>query len=133
MQSDLEHQLVERYPTIFRCTVTRSRERGYLVFGICCGDGWYALLDRMCAAIIQQPGHESFQATQVKEKFGGLRFYYMGGTDTISQIVQKAEEASMKTCENCGVTSGVTCGGRRWVRTLCTVCRPIFDGEPDDK
>lgn len=54
---------------------------------------------------------------QVKEKFGTLRFYYSGGDDTISGLVNMAESMSAVTCEKCG-----NVGRRRgtgWISTLC--------------
>lgn len=55
--------------------------------------------------------------TQVKEKFGTLRFYYDGGDDVISGMVGFAEALSACTCEQCGAP-GVRRGGG-WIRTLC--------------
>jgi len=56
-------------------------------------------------------------ADQVKEKYGGLRFYYTGGDDKISHFIEFAEYMSYHTCEVCG-KPGKTYGGG-WVRTLC--------------
>ena len=56
-------------------------------------------------------------ATQVKEKFGTLRFYYDGGDDVVRGLVQMAEALSEVTCEVCG--SPGKRRGDRWVRTLC--------------
>lgn len=56
-------------------------------------------------------------ASQVKEKFGGLRFYYDGGDDYISALSAMAESMSYVTCEECGNPGKPTRGG--WVRTLC--------------
>jgi hypothetical protein len=56
-------------------------------------------------------------ATQVKEKFGGLRFYYAGGDDYIRGVVDMAEEMSYCTCEICGAPGKLRRGG--WYRTLC--------------
>jgi len=41
-------------------------------------------------------------AAQVKEKFGGLRFYIDGGTDEHYNYIRFAESMSYKTCEVCG-------------------------------
>jgi hypothetical protein len=41
-------------------------------------------------------------AIQVKEKFGGLRFYYNGGDEKIEGMVRLAEAMSKCTCEGCG-------------------------------
>lgn len=54
---------------------------------------------------------------QIKEKFGGLRFYYDGGDEYISGLVTMAESWADKTCEVCGDAGQLRNGG--WVRTLC--------------
>ncbi len=64
-------------------------------------------------------------AIQVKEKFGGLRFYYSGGDDYIRGVVDMAEYMSYDTCEECGAPGKPTKGG--WIRTLC-----VEHGGPDD-
>ena len=55
--------------------------------------------------------------TQVKEKFGTLRFYYDGGDEYIDGLVSLAESMSACTCETCG-SPGKTVGGG-WLTTLC--------------
>jgi len=59
--------------------------------------------------------------TQIKEKFGGLCFYYFGGDDEISGMVHFAESLSYKTCETCGTTSNVG-RTRGWIYTCCWDC-----------
>lgn len=54
---------------------------------------------------------------QVKEKFGGLRFYYHGGDDVVDGMVRMAESWAANTCETCGEKGTLHHGG--WVRTLC--------------
>ncbi len=54
---------------------------------------------------------------QIKEKFGGLRFYYEGGDDHISGMVDMAESWAGHTCETCGNMGKQREGG--WIRTLC--------------
>jgi hypothetical protein len=56
-------------------------------------------------------------ATQVKEKFGTLRFYYSGGDDFVDGVISFAENLSAVTCEKCG-KPGKTRGGG-WIQTLC--------------
>jgi hypothetical protein len=56
-------------------------------------------------------------AVQVKEKFGGLRFYYDGGDAEISGMVRMAESWADHTCEKCGNKGERRSGG--WIRTLC--------------
>jgi hypothetical protein len=54
---------------------------------------------------------------QIKEKFGGLRFYYDGGDAEISGMVRMAESWADRTCEECGNKGMHRNGG--WIRTLC--------------
>jgi hypothetical protein len=54
---------------------------------------------------------------QVKEKFGGLRFYYQGGDNEVHGMVRMAESWAAYTCETCGERGTLRHGG--WVRTLC--------------
>ena len=61
------------------------------------------------------------RAVQVKEKFGGLRFYMTGGTDEIFDLIEKAEALSYKTCESCGAPG--TQSNSKWITTLCEDCR----------
>jgi hypothetical protein len=67
----------------------------------------------------RQPDPEIPQvvATQVKEKFGTLRFYYEGGDDYIQGLVDMAESMSAVTCEECGVPGKQRGGG--WILTSC--------------
>jgi hypothetical protein len=73
-----------------------------------------------------------FNAVQIKEKFGGLRFYYDTGRTDGSQLtdelladarekidiaVQVAEDKADKACEVCGQPGTRRTGG--WLRTLC--------------
>jgi hypothetical protein len=101
-----------------------------------CGDGWkklYQPLLDLCELY-------GAQVLQVKEKFGGLRFYFTGTADTekfeaLSALVDAAEARSYKTCEDCGVYKVlrhdedgkpvflVTTSMTGWRRSLCPDCR----------
>lgn len=63
------------------------------------------------------PKVEWVRIAQIKEKFGGLRFYYDGGDDTIQGMVTMAEVWASRTCEQCGNKGKQRGGG--WIRTLC--------------
>jgi hypothetical protein len=54
---------------------------------------------------------------QIKEKFGGLRFYYDGGDAEISGMVRMAEAWAGNTCETCGAPGTSRSNG--WIKTLC--------------
>ena len=65
------------------------------------------------------------KAAQVKEKFGGLRFYMTVGIDKIFNLVEEAEALSYKTCEECGKPGEERGGG--WIHTLCNNCHENWD------
>lgn len=93
--------------------------------GFAVGKGWYPIIERLSSNIqqhIEWRNRESevvpqVVVEQIKEKFGGLRFYYQGGDDNVAGMVRMAEAWADVACEDCG---GI--GKRRgngWVRTLC--------------
>ena len=95
-------------------------------FGIECGKGWYNLLDVLCTKIEKELDKnkklkKEFRVSQIKEKFGGLRFYIGCSTDVIDKLIDEAEERSYTVCENCG-ESAVTLSIRGWISTLCKNC-----------
>jgi hypothetical protein len=64
---------------------------------------------------------EQVVATQIKEKFGTLRFYYTGGDEYIRGLDSMAASMSSVICEDCG-SPGTTRNGknkRGWIRVLC--------------
>jgi len=54
---------------------------------------------------------------QIKEKFGGLRFYMNYHDDAVDALIEKAEIACDSICEVCG-QPGSKRGGA-WIRNLC--------------
>jgi hypothetical protein len=58
-------------------------------------------------------------AVQVKEKFGGLRFYVQAATDTHYKYITFAESMSYRTCEECGAPGKRYTDG--WHTTLCDI------------
>lgn len=99
------------------------------------GDGWMPIvieLDRKLAEIDPE-----YEIHQVKEKFGGLRFYWAGdasemfktgklkddgypewGYTPAGEAVRDAEQEALKTCEFCG-EPGILRNDLRWLKTLC--------------
>jgi hypothetical protein len=54
---------------------------------------------------------------QIKEKFGGMRFYYSGGDKKVDGMVTFASYLASKTCEVSG-EKGELCSNRGWYKTL---------------
>jgi hypothetical protein len=111
-------EMKEKYPKIF------SKPYG----GFCIGPGWWPIVEKLCSNIQhhidwQNKNHEKHPvveqviAVQIKEKFGGLRFYYDGGDDTIYGMVRMAESWASNHCEECGKPGTSRNGG--WIKTLC--------------
>lgn len=89
------------------------------------GNGWLPIVDRLDRQIAEIV--PDYEVTQVKEKFGGLR-YYIGAIhsdqfDRVHELIAEAEAESLRTCETCGATEDVTTAASRergyWVKTLC--------------
>jgi len=144
MRDELSQKLIEKWPRIFVRNEYRpdTFRYSYVYPGV--GDGWFDILDSVCGLIeshqknLERAGYQildmrntfedaessagdkviwAVQALQIKEKFGGLRFYTKGGDDYTSGIIAMAESMSYRTCEQCGKP-----GSPRddiWIVTLC--------------
>lgn len=100
--------------------------RGQIPFRFECDLGWYDLIYSLCKDIrkILQKSPElkkKFSVFQVKEKFGGLRFYIGLGNEEIFDRIHKAEEESYHICEKCG-KPGKLRTDLIWYKTLCEDC-----------
>jgi hypothetical protein len=107
--------------------------------GFCVGKGWWKIIESLCDNIqhhinqqkrlaelyakdpsltyLEGAKEVEFSIAQIKEKFGGLRFYYNGGDDVIDGMIRMAESWAVRTCEVCGESGIPRSGG--WIRTLC--------------
>jgi hypothetical protein len=115
------NRMEEKYPKIF------AEPYG----GFACGEGWWPILESLSGQIqhhidwkqeqkekyARGEGCAQVTVNQIKEKFGGLRFYYSGGDDVIDGMVRMAESWAGHSCETCGAPGKIVGGG--WLRTLC--------------
>lgn len=90
-----------------------------------CSDGWADVIYNLCKElndlyIENGLGPENIQVMQIKEKFGGLRFYTNGLTEEGYEIIDKYKDLSYKTCELCGEPGKLR--NTRWNMTLCDKC-----------
>lgn len=77
MRKTLDDLLCERYPLIF-AERNLSMQKSCMYWGFACDDGWFTLIDTLCAKLQAHTdlnGAPQVVATQVKEKYGELRFY----------------------------------------------------------
>lgn len=83
-------------------------------FGV--DEGWYGIIKELIEDLIKLGWNK--QVCQVKEKFGGLRFYINDGTNEIHNRIIDAEKKSYEVCEKCGHT-GKLRNDIGWYLTLC--------------
>lgn len=84
------------------------------------GPGWKSLIE----PLIRECEERGVSILQIKEKFGGLRFYIAGENPAFSEMqdkIDKAEEDSYTICEWCGAP-GKRSDYRFWLKTLCEAC-----------
>ena len=135
MNSKLDNILYKKYQKIFRQHDSSMKET-CMCWGIDCGDGWYKILETLCYLLqfdTDRNNYPQVEATQVKEKYGGLRFYYTilasnkedksreRHCGVIDGIVGFAEFLSEETCELCGSIDSVS-QTKGWIKTLCKIC-----------
>lgn len=131
MTPEQEKHFCEKYPKIFK-NHDESIAEADDIWGFECGSGWFDIIDVLCQEIQNHIDQKSvglldedkqalqITAAQVKEKFGGLRFYYSGGDETIDKLVSLMEQLSLRTCETCGNPGKKRTVG--WIITACDAC-----------
>jgi hypothetical protein len=171
MKTELQQKLFDKYPKIFGDR-TKPMTETCMCWGLEVGDGWYNLIDTLCEALTytyttsievdeedgKRLGIEPYSdgyyftveppqviATQVKEKYGTLRFYYRSEFDEkniflsetkkypdlekvndrfynfIDGVVHFAEIASGRTCEITGQSGELHASGGSmdgWLKVL---------------
>lgn len=129
MKSDLENYLKKKFPKLYtEC----GENEPFTLFGFECDDGWFRLLLWLSEYIQnhidqynkwaekypeQYKSVTQVKVLQVKEKFGTLRYYYRGGNDKISAVVEFAEFISGNICESTGKTDNIGRNSKGWIKT----------------
>jgi hypothetical protein len=103
------------------------------------GKGWAPIV----TALLQLCNHHGVVVTQVKEKFGTLRFYVGGAPDWIHSLIDYAEAATAHVCESCGLRNNAWLNAEKgyarvrlrmqgWMTTACDDCeRAAHPEDPD--
>lgn len=132
MKKELENKLFNRFE-FYRPDLPQTAS--LMCFGFECGDGWFDLIWELSEKIEKLEntnesmdkkakrlllGNNSINVVQVKEKFGGLRFYIDGGIKGCQKLVNEYESKSYTICEVCGKEGKVRTG--KWIKTLCDEC-----------
>ena len=123
MSPELDKQLCEKYPKIF-ANRHGDKTKTAMCWGFECRDGWYNLIDSLCSHLQWNTDRNSHTgkypqvvAAQVKEKWGGLRFYVEEASDVQYAVIAFAEALSLRTCDMCG-SPGKPAGGG-WISVRC--------------
>lgn len=143
--------LFNTYPKLFKHI--DNMQASLMFFGFACGDGWFNLINKLCSDITKwYDNHETnildddwnvigkgkgiprhFYITQIKEKFGSLRFYISAAPNEIHDMIYKAEHDSYYICEQCGKDIRLEENNQKqynsyyrdtlpWILTLCDDC-----------
>lgn len=150
MNAENTKYLFDTYPILYRDR-NRPMQQSLMCFGFEHGDGWFKLIDELSKKLEilnNEPACPYYIiAVQVKEKFGGLRFYThlerkdgrpefdtltdeekeserLWG-DIVWDLADKAESRSEWTCEECGDRGETYTDG--WHRTLCQYHRAHYE------
>jgi hypothetical protein len=81
-----------------------------------CDSGWYQLIKDLITDLIELGWNK--EVCQIKEKFGGLRFYINEASDEMHDRISQAEKESYETCEDTGQPGKLRTDLGWWV-TLC--------------
>ena len=122
-------ELIQKYPKIFE--PYNGNPNGVNWHGV--PKGWLPVIDKLCACIqhyidyhvsYTKDGHvkpQQVRCSQMKEKFGGLRFYTDGHDEVVEGMIKMAEHLCDITCQDCGSEEdlGITSG---WITVLCRKC-----------
>lgn len=129
MASITTEEIITKYPKIFQDYVGNPGKVNW--YGV--PNGWLPVIDKLCGAIQNYIDNttrytndgpvkpEQITCIQMKEKFGGLRFYANNTDDTIEGMITMAEYMCSNTCDECGSEEdmGVTSG---WISVKCRTC-----------
>ena len=119
MNDQLCSYLYKKYPKILTSNLPIDCSDGWFFLLNCFLEGVQSHIDLERAYVTDKDPIPQVVALQVKEKFGGLRFYFTGGDSNIRVLAQFVEHLSHYICEESGDFSekvGIVTKG--WIKTL---------------
>ena len=119
-------KLYEAFPSLYRGR-DKSPQESSMYWGFQCEDSWFDLIWNISQAIEDEARDRGLkpqskkwpEATQVKQKFGTLRFGLVNYSDTTDVLTHKTRLASENICDVCGALASSVDNARRWCQTLC--------------
>ena len=126
MKEIFEKQLFDDFPLLY--DKNADIRTSCMGFGFECGDGWYELIRELSSKLypLIQKFKEQYpdefdcypRASQVKEKFGSLRFYMDISTDEMCNLISEYEGRSEMICEVCGKPGSIDYK-EKWLACRC--------------
>jgi hypothetical protein len=119
MRKELAEEIYQRCPIIYR-GVNDGAIKNLMCFGFECRSGWFEIILMLSEAVEKLAREKQDQGVdeeelpiviQVKEKFGGLRFYVQNASEEIRDLISMAEQSSYGICEICGSAGGLMKAG----------------------
>lgn len=123
--------IVRRFPALYRYPGWDNLQVTLIRFGFACDNGWARILWDLSRSLdrIRREHGGDLRASQVKETYATLRFYYdawgfpQDVYDRLDALIDAAEARSAETCEHCGRPGGLCQNAAgTWFRTLCPRC-----------
>ncbi len=123
-----QKELIDKYPKIFVPYEGNPYDVNWYI-----PNGWIQLVDDLCGAIQNHVDHwkmwdkdgvhtcPQVTCVQVKEKFGGLRFYTRGGNEKTEGMIDMAEYMSFRMCINCSTRENIV-NTEGWISYKCKSC-----------
>lgn len=140
MNEQNTRKLVATAPLLYRNYGKENTGHSFPRWGFMCGDGWLDLLMRLSAKMEAElqtalaagtRKQDLPQASEIKEKFGLLRFHVSKQPALWREWIGEAERESGKTCEICGALGSLHLGAG--VKTVCEACAKRDGWKPVEK
>jgi hypothetical protein len=102
-----QEDIFSKFPFLYR-ERNLSSSMTCMCWGLCISEYWFPIIYELSEKIQKEidtwteEDRNNFSVAQVKEKFGGLRFYCNGENEKISEFIKEAEHKASKTCIGCG-------------------------------
>lgn len=125
-------ELIQKYPKIFQ----QYEGNPGMVNWSGIPKGWIPIIDDLCGSIQSYVDNtsrwskelerfaspEQVVCTQMKEKYGGLRFYTNNHDDVVEGMITMAEYLCDNTCQDCGSKEDLGKTTRGWISRICRTC-----------
>ena len=93
MREELDLKLCEKYPLLFKDR-NAPMTQTCMCWGFCCGDGWYDLIDTLCALLYSDYNQAKDRYESIKEYFDKDGKYPWGKPITAEEVEETATTKS---------------------------------------